>query len=154
MSSYHIHSGKFDRNQFRVLFDWFDFIHRCFFHSCWSCPLNQAVNLWLRIVHWLAIDQDRFDRLFVCFKPIHDPNAWFYDYQTINPVCLIMMFSLPFLQWYWIRIFVPINQPFISIIMIISYDPTITYWTFTNDNDSNLPILTKWWFELGTGCFE
>ena len=38
-----VHSGGFDRNQFRVLFDWFDFIHRCFFHSCWSCPLNQAV---------------------------------------------------------------------------------------------------------------
>ena len=37
-----IHFGKFDRNQFRVLFDWFGFIHRCFFHSRWSCP-NQAV---------------------------------------------------------------------------------------------------------------
>ena len=37
-----VHSRKFDRNQFRVLFAWFDFIHRCFFHSRWSCQ-NQEV---------------------------------------------------------------------------------------------------------------
>ena len=48
MSSYLIHSRKFDRNQFRVLFDWFDFIHRCFFHSRWSCFLNQKDFL-----HWI-----------------------------------------------------------------------------------------------------
>ena len=47
MSSYlvfglNIHSRKFDRNQSRVLYDWFDFFHRCFFHSCWSGD-NQAV---------------------------------------------------------------------------------------------------------------
>ena len=78
MSIYLIHSGMFDRNQFRVLFDWFDFIHRCSFHSRWSCQ-NQAVNLWLRIVQWLAIDKEHFDRLidwlFVSNRfliPIHD----------------------------------------------------------------------------------
>ena len=42
MSSYLFHSDGFDRNQFRVLFDWFDFLYRCSFHSRWSCP-NQAV---------------------------------------------------------------------------------------------------------------
>ena len=42
MSSYLIHSGKSDQKQFRVLFDWLDFIHRCFSHSRWSCQ-NQAV---------------------------------------------------------------------------------------------------------------
>ena len=42
MSSYLIHSRMFDRNQFRVLFDWFDFIHRCCFHSRWSCQ-NRSV---------------------------------------------------------------------------------------------------------------
>ena len=90
------------------------------------------------------------DCLFVCFKPILNPNAWFYDYQNIDPSCLIMMFSLPFLQWYWIRIAVLVNQPFILIIIIvITNDPTITYWTFTNDNDCNLPIIPKGWFELG-----
>ena len=36
-----VHLRKFDRNRFRVLFAWFDFIHRCFFHSRWSCT-NQA----------------------------------------------------------------------------------------------------------------
>ena len=38
-----VHSCMFDRKQFRVLFDWFDFIHRCSFHSRWSCPLNRSV---------------------------------------------------------------------------------------------------------------
>ena len=78
MSSYLIHSREFDRNQFRVLFDWFDFIHRCFFHSRWSCQ-NQAVNLWLRIVQWLVIDQEHFDWMLVCLFvsnrfliPMHD----------------------------------------------------------------------------------
>ena len=87
----------------------------------------------------------------ICFKPILDRNSWFYDYQNINPSFLIMLFSLPLLQWYWIRIVVSINQPFISIIivMIITNDPTITYWTITNGNDSSLPIIPKWWFELG-----
>ena len=42
MSSYFIHSSVFDRNQFRVLIDWFDFIHRCCFHSRWSCQ-NRSV---------------------------------------------------------------------------------------------------------------
>ena len=41
MSIWMIHSCGFDRNQFRVLIDWFDFIHRCSFHSRWSCT-NQA----------------------------------------------------------------------------------------------------------------
>ena len=74
-----IHSSMFNRNQFRVLLDWFDFIHRCFFHSRWSCPLNHAVNLWLRIVQRLAIDQEHFDEMIVWlfvsnwfFIPIHD----------------------------------------------------------------------------------
>ena len=53
MSSYIIlHSCGFDRNQFRVLFDWFDFIHRCSFHSCWFCFLNQKYFLhWIYTVH-------------------------------------------------------------------------------------------------------
>ena len=86
--------------------------------------------------------------LFVCFKPILDPNAWFYYYQNINPVCLIMLFSLPFLQWYWIRIDVSINQPFTSkITMLFTNDPSIIYWTFTNDDGCNLPIIIKKWFE-------
>ena len=34
------------------LFDWFDFIHRCFFHSRWSCFLNQKYFLhWIYTVH-------------------------------------------------------------------------------------------------------
>ena len=44
MSSYLNHSGMLDQNQFRVSFDWFDFIHRCFSHSRWSCQTpNHAV---------------------------------------------------------------------------------------------------------------
>ena len=101
------------------------------------------------ISHWLGTFRS-IVCLFVCFKPILYPNAWFYDYQNINPVCLIMLFSLPLLQWHWIRIVVSIDQPFIlnNINIVITNDPTITYWTFTDDNDSNLPIITKWWFEL------
>ena len=94
MSSYlvvggFVHSCGFNRNQFRVLIDWFDFIHRCFFHSRWSsqnqvrlrCNViqNQAVNLWLRIVQWLVIDQEHFDWMLVCLFvsnrfliPMHD----------------------------------------------------------------------------------
>ena len=83
--------------------------------------------------------------LFVCFKPILNPNSWFYYYQNINPDCLIMLFSWPFLQWYWIRIDVSINQPFISkmIMLFITNDTSIIYWAFTNDDDCNLPIITK-----------
>ena len=81
--------------------------------------------------------------------PIHDSMI---IKITVLSAWLCWCFSFPFLQWYWIRIFVPINQPFILIIIIIiviSYDPTITYRTFTNDSDSNLPIIPKWRFELG-----
>ena len=89
MSIYLGHSSMFDRNQFRVLFDWFDFIRRCFFHSRWSCPLNQAVNLWLRIVQWLAIDQDRFDWLLVCLFQTDSWSQfiilWLSKYQSCLP---------------------------------------------------------------------
>ena len=37
-----VHSSVFDRNQFLVLFDWFDTIHRCCFHSRWSCLTPQG----------------------------------------------------------------------------------------------------------------
>ena len=43
MSIYLGHSGMFNRNQFRVLFDWFDFIHRCCFHSRWSCQTQGVI---------------------------------------------------------------------------------------------------------------
>ena len=70
------------------LFDWFDFIHRCFFHSRWSCQ-NQAVNLWLRIVQWLAIDQDRFDWLLVCLFQTDSWSQcmilWLSKYQSFLP---------------------------------------------------------------------
>ena len=102
---------------------------------------------WELFSNWSLIRNISIDWVFVCFKPILDPNSWFYYYQNINPFCLIMMYSLPLLQWHWIRIVVSIDQPFISIIInviVITNDPTITYWTFTNDNDSNLPIITKW----------
>ena len=49
MSNYLIHSSLFDRNQFWVLIDWFDFIHRCFFHSRWSCqnqPRSRRCRSW------------------------------------------------------------------------------------------------------------
>ena len=60
-------------------------------------------------------------------------------------------FSLPFLQWYSIKIVVSINQPFNSKItmLIFTNDPSIIYWIFINDDDCNLPIIIKWWFELG-----
>ena len=77
--------------------------------------------------------------LLVCFKPIHDPNSWFSFYFFVN-TAWSWCFSLPFLHWYWIRIVVPINQPIILIILMNTInDLMITYWTFTNDNDSNLP---------------
>ena len=103
------------------------------------------------ISHWLGKFRWN-DCLFVC---LFQTDSWSQSMilwlSNINPSWLIMMFSLPFLQWYWIRIVVSINQPFISIIIIviITNDPSITYWAFTNDNDCNLPIITKWWFELG-----
>ena len=43
MSIYLIHSSLFNRNQFRVLIVWCDFIHRCFVHSRWSCQ-NQPTS--------------------------------------------------------------------------------------------------------------
>ena len=56
MSSYLIHSRELNRNQFRVLFDWFDFIHRCFFHSRWSCFLNQKYfRHWIYTVHSIPL---------------------------------------------------------------------------------------------------
>ena len=104
-----------------------------------------VISYWLgtfRLIDWLFVS-NRF------LIPMHDSMIMKI---SILPAWLCC-FSLPFLQWYWIRIVVSINQPFISIIIIIiiviTNDPTITYWTFTNDHDSNLPIITKWWFELG-----
>ena len=86
MSSYLIHSSMFNRDQFRVLIDWFDFIHRCFFHSRWSC-LDQALNLflWFDVIcsvisHWLGTF-----RLFVWCKPILVHNSWFYNLKNIDP---------------------------------------------------------------------
>ena len=103
--------------------------------SDWKLFIDSSLirNIWME---WL----------FVCFKPILDHNAWFQYYQNIIPVCLIMLFSLPILQWYWIRIDVSINQPFISkmiIMLFITNDPSIIYWTFINDDGCNLPIITK-----------
>ena len=101
------------------------------------------------ISHWLETFQWN-DCLFVSnrfFIPMHDSIIIKISILSVWLCC----FSFPFLQWYWIRIVVSINQPFILIIIIIviTNDPSITYWSFTNDNDSNLPIITKWWFELG-----
>ena len=48
-----VHSRKFYRNQYRVLFDWFDFIHRCSFHSRWSCQ-NQTVIPVLNLHNWFV----------------------------------------------------------------------------------------------------
>ena len=103
-----------------------------------------VICYWLETVRWNYC-------MFVCFKPILNPNAWFYDYQNISLVCLIMLFFFAIYQWYWIRIVVSINRPFISkiIMLIITNDPAIIYWTFTNDDGCNLPIIAKWWFELG-----
>ena len=77
MSNYLIHSGKFDRNQFRVLFDWFDFIHRCSFHSRWSCSLKQSVIPSLDLhIHSIPLRSMIIEysmlTLFVCSKtPYH-----------------------------------------------------------------------------------
>ena len=82
-----VHPRKFDRNQFRVLFDWFDFIHRCFFHSRWSCPLNQAVIPSLDL-HIHSI-------------PFHFIQ-WSLDIQ-----CLLCLFQTPYhhsLVVHWFRI--------------------------------------------------
>ena len=95
------------------------------------------------ISHWLG-SFGWNDCLFVSnwfLIPMHDSiiikisilPAWLY------------CFSLPFLQWYWIRIVVTINQLFISIIIIvITNDTLIIYWTFTNDDDCNLLIIMVW----------
>ena len=72
MSIYQVHSRKFDQNQFRVLFDWFDFIHRCFFHSRWSCSsqeimipaLSLHTSIPFHFVQWSLNIQ-----CFVCSKP-------------------------------------------------------------------------------------
>ena len=37
-----VHSGMFEENRYRVILDWFHFIHRCFAPSRWSRQ-NQAV---------------------------------------------------------------------------------------------------------------
>ena len=43
----------FYRNQFRVLLDWFDFIHRCSFHSHWSCWAT-ITRSWRYTWFWLS----------------------------------------------------------------------------------------------------
>ena len=50
MLIYLIHSREFNRNQYRVLFDWFDFIHRCFFHSRLACPDQYWFQYWIYII--------------------------------------------------------------------------------------------------------
>ena len=101
------------------------------------------IKIFTVISHWLGTFRWN-DWLFVSNRfliTMHDSiiitisilSAWLY------------CFSFPFLQWYWIRIVVTINQPFISKItmLIITNDPSIIYWTFTNDDGCNLPIITK-----------
>ena len=47
-----IHVGSIKINFEYWLIDWFDFIHRCSFHSCWFCFLNQKYFLpWICTVH-------------------------------------------------------------------------------------------------------
>ena len=95
------------------------------------------------IIHWLGTFGWNVC-LFVSNRfliPMHDSiiiqisilSAWLY------------CFSLPFLQWYSIKIDVSINQPFMSkiIMLFITNDTSIIYWTFTNDDDCNLPIIAK-----------
>ena len=94
-----VHLRKFNRNQFRVLFAWFDFIHRCFFHSRWSCT-NQAkvipaLDLHTSFHSTSFNDHCIFNAYSVCSKHhiillwslIEDPISdwpWFYYYNQIN----------------------------------------------------------------------
>ena len=106
------------------------------------------IKIFTVISYWLGTFR-LIDCLFVSNRfliPIHD--------SIIIKISILSVWFTIFLchfQWHWIRIVVSIDQPFILIIiiMIITNDPSITYWTFTNGNDSNLPIIIKWWFELG-----
>ena len=88
MSNYLIHSGMFDRNQFGVLFDWFDFIHRCFSHSRWPGP-NQP----LCVIPSLDLH-------------IHSISFHFIQW-SLNIQCLLCLFvpnPLPPFPGHWFRI--------------------------------------------------
>ena len=120
-----IHSSMFDRNQFRVMFDWFDFIHRCFFHSRWSCPNQPPCVILIWLDQQCIIEWKHFDCLLVCFKPILDPNLWFSDYQRINSSSLIMM--LFFILFY--------NDTELELLFqsFIHFDYPYDYYQWTDD---------------------
>ena len=86
-----VHSGMFDGNQLRVLFDWFDIIHRCFFHSRWSLRNPKYLwflfwfLFWFWFWFWLVIPA--LD-LHIHSIPFHSTS--FNDYWIFNAysVCL------------------------------------------------------------------
>ena len=88
------------------------------------------------ISHWLGTFQWN-DCLFVSNRfliPMHDSIIFKI---SVLPAWLCY-FYLPFLQWWWIRIDVSINQPFIS---------KITMLIFTNDPTIILNIHKWWWLQ-------
>ena len=80
MSIYLIHSAKFDRNQFRVMVDWLDFIPRCVFHSRWFCRNREDI----RKIMTLLIQS--------CLVLLLSKYWYLYDMISKEMLCSICMF--------------------------------------------------------------
>ena len=108
-----VHLRKFDRNQFRVLFAWFDFIHRCFFHSRWSCSnkakVIPALDLHTSFHSTSFNDNCIFNAYSVCSKHhiillwslIEDPiSDWplIYYYNQINLARIFQSYVISMLR--------------------------------------------------------
>ena len=117
MSNYLVHSGMFDRNQFRVLLDRFDFIHRCYFHSRWYSREPRSRRLWFwswlyaRIARRILVlgiqlsgNQSVIPSLDLHFIPFHTTS--FNDHWIFNAysVCLFVPNPLPPFLGHWFRI--------------------------------------------------
>ena len=149
MSSYLIHSRKFNRNLFRVLFDWFDFIHRCFFHSRWSCPLwaqtkrryttgwqrNQVLSQTPLIVRWiinvfLLID---FETIYLYGRSISQMECFFaFSYHnhivivTIPSITVIIEIDKQNGCWLLFMIFYPCDRVSLFLITLVGLYNDIT----------------------------
>ena len=80
------------------LFDRFDFIYRCFFHSRWSCHNKRWLWFWFWFWFWLVIPS--LD-LHIHSIPFHFVQ-WSLNIQCL--LCLIVPNPLPSFFGHWFRI--------------------------------------------------
>ena len=145
MSNYlPIHSWEFEGNQYRVLFDWFDFIHRCSFHSRWSwCHqfffifLYRLIKL-IQFVLQSVITLKCFFNWITCFKPIIYLRSLVLD--NVNDE---LFRNNALISVYYRLLIFHSNAPFIHLVIKTS-KPNIKYEASTNQSIPTVFLNMVW----------